>query len=93
MLYANFKKNEILETKPLVRLKSEIYCALWMVAFESGFIIREFRQQEALYTFQCLAMSPDTNPIEHIWDIIGRKVHQRNRLCSNIAELTSTILE
>jgi transposase len=23
-------------------------------------------------------MSPEMNPIEHVWDFIGRKIHQRN---------------
>jgi transposase len=32
-------------------------------------IVREFRQ-EAIDTFQWLAMSHDMNPIEHIWDFI-----------------------
>jgi hypothetical protein len=29
-------------------------------------------------------MSPDMNPIEHIWDFIGRKIYQRNPKCQNI---------
>jgi transposase len=38
-------------------------------------------------------MSPDMSPIEHIWDLIGRKLNQCNPQCQNIAELASTILE
>jgi hypothetical protein len=30
-------------------------------------------------------MSPDMNPIEHVWDFIGRKINQCNPKCQNIA--------
>jgi len=33
------------------------------------------------------------NKIEHVWDLIGRKVNQRSLQCENIAELTDAILE
>jgi len=56
-------------------------------------IVREFRQQEAIDTFQWSAKSPDMNPIEHVWDFIGHTVNQRNPQCQNIAELANTILE
>ena len=36
----------------------------------------EISQQEAIDTFQWTAMSYDMNPIEHVWDCIGRKVKQ-----------------
>jgi hypothetical protein len=56
-------------------------------------IVREFRQQEAIDTFQWPAMSLDMNTIKHVWDFIGRKVNQHNPQCQNIAELTNAILE
>jgi len=34
-------------------------------------------------------MPLDMNPIEHVWDFVGRKVNQRNPQCQNIAELTN----
>jgi hypothetical protein len=37
------------------------------------------------------AMSPDMNPIEHVWDFIGRKINQRNPKCQNIDELRTAI--
>jgi hypothetical protein len=33
------------------------------------------------------------NPIEHVWDFIGRKIHQRNPKCQNINELRTAILQ
>ena len=56
-------------------------------------IVREFRQQQAIDTFQWPAMSPNMNPVEHAWDFIDRKVNQRNPECQNIAELTNAILK
>jgi hypothetical protein len=38
-------------------------------------------------------MSPDMNPIEHVWDFIGRKIHQRNPKCQNIDEFRTAILQ
>ena len=38
-------------------------------------------------------MSPDMNPIEHVWDFIGRKLNKRVPRYRNIAELTNAILE
>ena len=38
-------------------------------------------------------MSPDMNPIEHVWDFIGRKIYQRNPKCQNIDELRTAILQ
>jgi transposase len=38
-------------------------------------------------------MSPDMNPIEHVWDFIGRNINQRNPKCQNIDELRTAILQ
>jgi transposase len=32
-------------------------------------------------------MSPDMNPIKHLWDYLGRKVNARTPKCQNIQEL------
>jgi hypothetical protein len=54
-------------------------------------IVQYFLQQEAVQTIPWPAMSPDMNPIEHIWDFIGRKFNQRNPKCQNIDELRTAI--
>jgi hypothetical protein len=48
---------------------------------------RVFRQ-----TIPWPAMSLDMNPIEHVWDFIGRKINQRSPKCQNIDELRTAIL-
>ena len=56
-------------------------------------IVQHFLQKEAVQTIPWPAMSPDMNPIEHVWDFIGRKINQRNRRCQNIDELRTAILQ
>jgi hypothetical protein len=56
-------------------------------------IVQYFLQQEAVQTIPWPAMSPDMNPIEHVWDFIGRKINQRNPKCQNIDELRTAILQ
>ena len=56
-------------------------------------IVQHILQQEAVQTIPWPAMSPDMNPIEHVWDLIGRKINQRNPKCQNIDELRTAILQ
>jgi transposase len=56
-------------------------------------IVQYFLQQEAVQTIPWPAMSPDMNPIEYVWDFIGRKINQRNPKCQNIDELRTAILQ
>ena len=46
-------------------------------------IVREFRQQQAIDTFQWPAMSPNMNPVEHAWDFIDRKVNYNVKILLN----------
>ena len=56
-------------------------------------IVQHILQQEAVQTIPWPAMSPDMNPMEHVWDFIGRKIYQRNPICQNIEELRTAILQ
>jgi transposase len=56
-------------------------------------IVQHSLQQEAVQTIPWPAISPDMNPIEHVWDFIGRKINQRNPKCQNIDELRTAILQ
>ena len=37
------------------------------------------------------AMNPDLNPIEHIWDMLGRRMHAREPPVQNIRQLEATL--
>ena len=52
-----------------------------------------FLQQEAVQTIALPAMSPDMNPIEHVWNFIGRKINQHIPKCQYIDELRTAILQ
>lgn len=39
------------------------------------------------------ALSPDLNPIEHLWDQLGRAIRQRDNQPSNLRELGQALLE
>ena len=56
-------------------------------------IVQHLLQQEAAHTITWPAMSPDMNPIQHVWDFIGRTINQRNPKCQNIDELRAAILQ
>jgi hypothetical protein len=56
-------------------------------------IVQHVLQQEAVQTITWPAMSPDINPIEHVWDFIFQKINQRNPKCQNIYELRTAILQ
>jgi transposase len=56
-------------------------------------IVQHVLEQEAVQTIPWPAMSPDMNPIEHVWDFIGRKINQRNPKWQNIDEIRTAILQ
>lgn len=56
-------------------------------------IVTAYKQQEAIDTIFWPAMSPDMNPIEHVWDAIGRNLNHRNPVCQNLVELSAAILD
>ena len=43
----------------------------------------EFLRGNAIETIPWPARSPDINPIEHVWDILGRQVRNRDPFCAN----------
>jgi hypothetical protein len=55
--------------------------------------VNQYKQQEAIATIPWPAMSPDMNPIEHVWDYFGQRLNHRNPQCHNLAELRTAMVE
>jgi hypothetical protein len=54
-------------------------------------IIRARLAANNVNTMRWPAMSPDMNPIEHIWDVLGRNV-RRHHAPQNILQLTHALI-
>ncbi|CAG2211782.1 unnamed protein product [Mytilus edulis] len=53
--------------------------------------VTAYLHDESVETLPWPACSPDLNPIEHIWDIIGRKVRKITPPVQNLAELDNAL--
>ena len=56
-------------------------------------IVHEYLQQEPIELLPWPAMSPNMNPIEHLWDYLGRKVNARTPKCQNMQELGTALVQ
>ncbi|GFU59502.1 transposable element Tcb1 transposase [Trichonephila clavipes] len=56
-------------------------------------IVDEFLQSEDIISMDWLAYSPDLNPIEHVWDIIGRRIVARQSPLTCLPELRRALLD
>ncbi|CAJ0964271.1 unnamed protein product [Ranitomeya imitator] len=50
-------------------------------------VCQQFLQDEGIEAMDWPARYPDLNPIEHIWDIMSRTIHQRNVAPQTVQEL------
>ncbi|KAI4886961.1 hypothetical protein NFI96_007821 [Prochilodus magdalenae] len=56
-------------------------------------VCRQFLQDEGIEAMDWPARSPDLNPIEHIWDIMSRSIHQRHVAPQTVQELTDALVQ
>jgi hypothetical protein len=77
-------------------LKKVVFCYALLTVVQGFGANETLHFRTTLFWAQLLplpAMSPDMNPIEHVWDFIGRRINQRNPKCQNIDELKTAILQ
>jgi transposase len=55
--------------------------------------VRDFLQDRNVSVLPWPAMSPDVNPIEHIWDLWDRRVRARAIPPRNVQELAGALVE
>ena len=53
--------------------------------------VTAYLQSEAVTSIPWPAMSPDLNPIEHIWDMLGRRIQAREPPVQNIRQLEAAL--
>ena len=53
--------------------------------------VTAYLQSEAVTSVPWQAMSSDLNSIEHIWDMLGRRIHAREPPVQNIRQLEATL--
>ncbi|KAI3364443.1 hypothetical protein L3Q82_011237, partial [Scortum barcoo] len=58
-----------------------------------GGVCQQFLQDEGIDAMDWPARSPDLNPIEHIWDIMSRSIHQRHVAPQTVQELADALVQ
>lgn len=53
--------------------------------------VTAFMRTNAISTVPWPAMSPDLNPIEHLWDVLGRRIQAREPPVQNLQELEAAL--
>ncbi|GFU29133.1 transposable element Tcb2 transposase [Trichonephila clavipes] len=56
-------------------------------------LVEDFLFEEGIIRIEWSACSPDMNPIEHVWDALGRRVADRQPPAQTLQELKRSLLE
>ncbi|UYV74198.1 hypothetical protein LAZ67_11002402 [Cordylochernes scorpioides] len=56
-------------------------------------LVNEYLQSENIRRMDWPARSPDLNPIEHVWDTLGRRIGARHPSLRTLVELRTALLE
>ena len=55
--------------------------------------MRDFLQNRGVLLMEQPSLSPDTNPIEHLWDELGRAVKSRVNPPTNFVQLRNALIQ
>jgi hypothetical protein len=65
----------------------DIHCSKFSTGCNPHVPVTTYLQSEAVTSLPWPAMSPDLNPIEHIWDMLSRCIQSREPHVQNIRQL------